>query len=74
MSKDLVMVFINDATKKVTVRVKDVKPDLSGTAVNSLMDTIVAKDVFRLNGGSLISKDSAKLVESTQEPIEMLTV
>lgn len=74
MSKDLVMVFINDATKKVTVRVKDVKPDLSVAAVNSLMDTIVAKDVFRLNGGSLVSKESAKLVESTQEPIAMLTV
>ncbi|SHI09098.1 Protein of unknown function [Clostridium collagenovorans DSM 3089] len=74
MGKDLVMVFINDATKKVTIRVKDVKADLSVAAVNSLMDTIVAKDVFRLNGGSLVSKESAKLVESTQEPIEMLTV
>lgn len=74
MNKDLVMVFINDIAKKVTIRVKDVKEDVTAAQVKTLMDVIITHNIFNLNGGSLKTKESAKLVQSTQEILDVVTL
>ena len=48
---------------KSTININWVKPTLTQADANALMDTIIAKDVFSVESGAFISKDTAKLTE-----------
>lgn len=59
----LAMTFLTSTGAKSTISISGVKSDLTKDQANTLMDTIIEKDVFLVDSGSFVSKDSAKLTE-----------
>ncbi|AWK50012.1 DUF2922 domain-containing protein [Clostridium beijerinckii] len=59
----LAMTFITEYGLKSTININGVKPTLTQADANALMDTIIAKNVFAVESGAFISKDTAKLTE-----------
>ncbi len=63
MEYSLLMTFINASGDKVNLSISGIKQDITEPQVSTLMDTIIAKDVFLSNGGSLASKYGAQLTQ-----------
>lgn len=61
MEYTLSMTFLTDAGTKASLSISGVKNTITETEVNSLMDTIISKDVFETNAGSFVKKSDAKL-------------
>ena len=68
----LSMRFITTSGDIATVSVRNARPDLSKEEVSTLMDTIVAGDVFDVKGGSIASKKDAKLVDTQETTFEIV--
>ncbi|AEF94489.1 hypothetical protein Desca_1641 [Desulfotomaculum nigrificans CO-1-SRB] len=62
MAKTLELIFVNMAGDKVTMRVTDPREDIQESEVRTVMDEIVASDVFTSSGGSLTGVAGARLV------------
>lgn len=67
--KSLMMSFMNEQGKKVSIRVDGVKDGVTQAEVSAAMDAILAKNIFETTGGDLKIKDSAQIVEKTVEKI-----
>ena len=63
MEYTLSMVFLTDKGLKSTLSVSGVKANISQAQTNTLMDTIIAKNIFLPTAGALVKKDSAQLNE-----------
>ncbi|MBC8060602.1 MAG: DUF2922 domain-containing protein [Clostridiaceae bacterium] len=63
MDYTLSMTFVNAAGDKVSISVTGAKAGITQTEASALMDTIISKDVFLSNGGSLTAKYAAQLTE-----------
>jgi len=63
MEYSLLMTFINASGDKVNLSISGIKQDITEPQVSTLMDTIIAKDIFLSNGGSLASKYGAQLTQ-----------
>lgn len=59
----LTMIFVTGKGIKSTISVSGVKPTLTETEANVLMDTIISKNIFLTTTGALVSKSEAKLTE-----------
>lgn len=59
----LSMTFITSGGLKSTLSVSKVKANLSKAEINSLMDTIVAKNIFITKSGTFVKKESAQITE-----------
>lgn len=70
MDKRLEMVFKNDAGKNARVSVTDPREDLDPAEIQTAMDTIVAKNIFKTSGGDIVEAVSARLV--TRDVVEIL--
>ena len=62
MEYSLNMVFLTQLGIKSSLSISGVKPGITQAEVDALMDTIIAKDVFKATTGALVSKNSAQLV------------
>ena len=71
MEYTLSMTFVNASGDKVSMSITGVKAGITQTEASTLMDTIIAKDVFLSKGGSLTSKYAAQL---TQRAVTKFTV
>lgn len=60
-TKTLEMVFTTESGKEVTVAVKDPKDGLTLAEVQTVMNTIIAKNVFSSTGGDLASVKEAQI-------------
>ncbi|GLC30806.1 DUF2922 domain-containing protein [Clostridium omnivorum] len=67
--KSLMMSFMNEQGKKVSIRVDGVKDGVTQAEISAAMDAIIAKNIFETAGGDLKIKDSAQIVEKTVEKI-----
>ena len=63
MDYTLSMTFVNISGDKSSISIAGVRPDVTQSQASALMDTIIEKDVFRTDGGSLSAKYSAQLTE-----------
>lgn len=62
VERTLEMAFITDLNKTHTTRVVGARSDLTATDIKTVMDSLVAKDVFMGKNGALGSNKSARLV------------
>ena len=62
MEYTLNMVFLTALGMKSSLSISGVKPSITQSEVDTLMDTIIARDVFKTTTGALASKNSAQLV------------
>lgn len=65
MEYTLSMVFNTEYGLKTTLSISGVKSTITQVEVDTLMDTVIAKDVFVTSSGALVSKGSAQLVAKT---------
>ncbi|WP_026889860.1 DUF2922 domain-containing protein [Clostridium beijerinckii] len=63
MEYSLSMTFLTVAGEKSTLSVSGVKPTLTKDEVNALMDTVIAKNVFKANSGNLVKKSGAQVTQ-----------
>lgn len=63
MELTLVMTFVTEHGLKSNLSISGVKADLTKDQINALMDTIIAKDIFAVNSGAFIRKDSAQITD-----------
>ena len=68
MREVLYLTFINEEGKKRSITIDDPREDVSDLEVATTMDLIIAKDIFE---PKLVSKDSARIVTTTVEDIEI---
>ena len=71
MGKTLVMNFLNEAGKKTSVRVNNVRENVTEAEVSAAMDVIVAKNIFSTTGGDLKYKDSAELTDKSSTELSV---
>ena len=62
--KRLMMTFANDSGTKVSISLNDPREDLTANEVETAMDGIITANIFTTAGGNLVSKDSAKIIET----------
>lgn len=67
--KSLLMSFMNEQGKKVSVKVDGVKEGVTQAEVSAAMDAIIAKNIFKSTGGDLKTKDSAQIVAKNVEKL-----
>ncbi len=60
----LVMTFKSSDDKKVSITVDNPREDLAESEIKEAMNTIIEKDIFSPNGGSLVQAISAKVVQT----------
>ena len=59
----LSMVFVTETGVKSTISISGVKSTMTQAQANTLMDTIITKNIFLPTSGAFISKSSAQLTE-----------
>ena len=62
ITKKLVMTFLTDGDKKVSLSVDDPREDVTEAEIKACMDLVVSKNIFAPNGGSLVKAVDAKVV------------
>ena len=67
--KVLKMTFNNALGNAVTITLPNPKTDLTATQVQTVMDQIIAKNIFLTSGGDLISKRDVKIVDTTTDDL-----
>ncbi|MEN6620681.1 MAG: DUF2922 domain-containing protein [Smithella sp.] len=60
-TKSLEMVFKSEGGKSVTVAVKDPKDGLTMAAVQTVMQTIITKNIFTSTSGNLVAVEEARI-------------
>ena len=65
MEHTLSMTFLTDTGVKSTLSINGVKEDITKEEVNSLMDLIIVKNIFKTKAGHFTQKESAQLVAKT---------
>lgn len=71
MSKTLVMTFLTQEGKTVSLSVKDPKDNLTKEQINAAMDTIITSNILFTDSGDLIKKDSANIVDRNVNEIAL---
>lgn len=64
------MYFVDQDKKKVSLRLKDVKEDVTQEKIEGLMDLVMQKNIFKLSAADLVAKDRAEIVTTSIEEIE----
>lgn len=67
----LVMTFLTSGGQKATVRIRDVKDALDPSDVSTVMDAIIDNNIFFTSSGELKIKDSAEVVITTNEVVNI---
>lgn len=60
------MSFKNSGDKNTIMSISEARPDVTQAEAVAAMDAILAADIFRPNGFTLLTKADCKLVETTE--------
>ncbi len=69
MSETLQMIFSNFEGRNSTVSVSDPDPAITALDVETVMDSILARNVFQTSGGDLVDKVRAQIVSRTVDTL-----
>jgi hypothetical protein len=67
MEKRLELLFQNSAGRQVIVPVLEPKPELTNQEIETVMQTILDKNLFNSTGGDLVKKLGARLITREEE-------
>ncbi len=71
MAKKIELIFKNEIGRNVTISLDDPIEPVDPSKVSIVMDLVLAEQAFVSNGGFLVSKVGARVVERNVEPIQM---
>lgn len=69
--RSLVMSFMNEAGRKVSIRLDGIADGITQEQVSLAMDSIIASNIFESTGGDLKVKDSAQIVSKDVEVLQV---
>jgi len=69
MAKTIRLTFSTDANRRVSISVPEPKNSLTSSGVKSIMDSIIATDIIKPNGASLVAAYRALIVENNTTTI-----
>ena len=72
MEHILSMSFTTEKGAKSKININGVKPDITSAQINTLMSTIIQKNVFITTTGSLVGKAGANLTQRNVTKFEMV--
>lgn len=72
MEQILSMSFTTEKGAKNNINITGVKPDLTQAQINTLMDTIIQKNIFLSSTGALVGKAGANITQRSVTKIEMV--
>ncbi|MDY6826536.1 MAG: DUF2922 domain-containing protein [Bacillota bacterium] len=62
MAETLQMIFQNAQGRNSTISVTDPDPELTALDVETVMDSVIAKNVFETTGGDIVAKVRSQIV------------
>lgn len=65
MAKSLIMKFLNEQNKNVSISIDDPREDVTEEEIKTVMETIVSKNIFGSKGGNFVKIDGAKIVTTS---------
>lgn len=65
VTQTLRMTFLNESGNNVSISLDNPKDDLTAAQVQTAMDLIITKNIFISTGGDLVSKSSARIIDTT---------
>lgn len=65
MSETLQMIFSNEDGRNTTLSIADPETELTALEVESVMDSVITRNVFETTGGNIIGKVRAQLISRT---------
>jgi len=65
MSATLQMIFSNFEGRNTTLSVPDPDSELTASEVETVMDSVITRNVFQTTGGDIVSKVRAQVVSRT---------
>ena len=71
MMKKLDLLFENEEGKTVTYSLDAPIEPADAEVINEVMDTIIAENVFETNGGAIVGKKGARIVDRQVEEIDI---
>jgi hypothetical protein len=71
MIRDLVMTFSDVKGGKFTLRLKNVKEEITEVEISELMDVVVASNLFKGKNGAITAKENAAIVETNKTQYEV---
>ena len=72
IQRTLEMDFATELNRTHRLRVYDARQDLTSTEIASVMDNIVAKNIFNGSGGELTGKVNARIVTKETEDFALV--
>ena len=69
MAKQLVMSFLNESGKKVSISLNSVRETATESEVSAAMDVMILKNIFNTTGGDLKTKDSAQIIDKNTQAL-----
>jgi hypothetical protein len=69
MSDILQLIFSNTAGRNTTISLADPAPDLTALEVETVMDSVITRNVFNTSGGDINAKVKAQVVSRTVDVI-----
>lgn len=71
MTRNLNMVFLNQAGKNTSINIADISDTATPEQVRNLMQLIISKNIFESTGGDLVSAISADIITRSVEEINV---
>jgi len=72
MEHILSMSFTTEKGLKSNININGVKPDITPTQINTLMTTIIQRNVFLSTSGALVGKAGANITQRSVTKVEMV--
>ncbi|MGL4877037.1 MULTISPECIES: DUF2922 domain-containing protein [Peptostreptococcaceae] len=68
----LLMTFLSESGKKVSLFVTDPREDVTEAEIKSVMELIVAKNIFAPGGDNIVSAKDAKIVQTATTEFDLV--
>lgn len=68
----LAMTFLTEGGEKNNMSITGVKPNITQAQVNTLMDTIIDRNIFTTKSGALVKKSGAHITEKSVTKFEVV--
>ena len=72
VKKKLMMTFKTDEDKNTSISIDDPRENLNEGEIKNVMQLILEKDIFSINGASIVDLVEAKIVQTDTQEFDLL--
>ena len=72
IKKKLMMTFKTDEDKNTSISIDDPRENLNETEIKNVMQLILEKDIFSINGASILDLVEAKIVQTDTQEFDLV--